>query len=95
MVGWKDLICLHISPAHDNNTPLALVVVIHGGGGSPENIEKTTGFSKKADEEVFIAVYLEGVGGTWNAVYCCGPAMKNQVDDVGFILKVIADVESR
>lgn len=93
--GLERSYLLHIPPSHDNNTPLPLVVVLHGGGGSPENIEKTTGFSKKADEEGFIVVYPEGVGGTWNAGYCCGPAMKNQVDDVGFILKVIADVGGR
>jgi len=38
---------IHIPPQYDNNTPLPLVVVLHGGGGSPENIEKTTGSVKR------------------------------------------------
>lgn len=86
---------LHIPPNYNNSTSVPLVIVLHGGGGSAEDIEKVTGFSKKADEEGFIVVYPQGVGGTWNANYCCGQAMANNVDDVGFILKVISDVETR
>ena len=93
--GMQRSYLIHLPPHYDNQIPRPLVVVLHGGGGSPEKVEKLTGFSKKADEEGFIVVYPEGVGGTWNSGYCCGQAMKDQVDDVGFILKVIEDVESR
>ncbi len=67
---------------------------MHGGGGSAENIENVTGFSSEADKEGFIVVYPEGVDGSWNSGYCCGSALNMQVDDVGFILKIIGDVES-
>jgi polyhydroxybutyrate depolymerase len=93
--GMERSYLVHIPPQYNNSTPMPLVIVLHGGGGSAENIEKVTGFSQKADEEGFIVVYPQGVGGTWNAGYCCGQAMTNQIDDVGFILKVISDVESR
>jgi len=55
----------------------------------------------KADKENFIVVYPNGTGGfrkhmlTWNAGTCCGYAMERQVDDVGFIRKLIKRIESR
>lgn len=74
---------------------LPLVLVLHGGGGNAENAEKMTGFTAKAEKEGFIVVYPEGSGRrphkllTWNAGHCCGYAMENKVDDVGFISALI------
>lgn len=68
-----------------------LVLVLHGGGGDAANAEAMTGFSEKARQEGFIVVYPDGSGRfrhrllTWNAGHCCGYAMQNRVDDVGFI----------
>jgi polyhydroxybutyrate depolymerase len=68
-----------------------LVLVLHGGGGNADNAERMTGFTAKAAKEGFIVVYPEGTGRrmnnflTWNAGHCCGYAMDNRVDDVGFI----------
>ncbi len=81
-------------PAHRNGQ-LPLVLVLHGGGGNAANAENMTGFSDKAKKEGFIVVYPEGTGRrigkflTWNAGHCCGYAMKNRVDDVGFISALI------
>jgi polyhydroxybutyrate depolymerase len=70
---------------------LPLVLVLHGGGGNAANAEQMTGFTAKGRRENFIVVYPEGSGRlrdkllTWNARHCCAYAMKNEVDDVGFI----------
>jgi len=70
---------------------IPLVIVLHGGGGNAENAENMTGFTEKARKEGFVVVYPEGTGMlrnrllTWNAGHCCGHAMKDGVDDVGFI----------
>jgi polyhydroxybutyrate depolymerase len=72
-----------------------LVLVLHGGGGNADNAEKMTGFTDKAAREGFIVAYPEGTGRrkdrllTWNAGHCCGYAMENRVDDVGFIRALI------
>lgn len=77
----------------DRRVPL--VLVLHGGGGNADNAEKVTGFTDKARRERFIVVYPEGTGRhknkflTWNAGHCCGYAMDNRVDDVGFINALI------
>jgi polyhydroxybutyrate depolymerase len=74
---------------------LPLVLVLHGGGGHAENAEAMTGFTAVARREGFIVVYPEGTGRlkgrllTWNAGHCCGRAMEQRVDDVGFIRALI------
>lgn len=77
------------------SSAVPLVLVLHGGGGSAGNAEKMTGFTDKAMKEGFIVVYPEGTGHrknrllTWNASHCCGYALDNNIDDVGFINTLI------
>lgn len=72
-----------------------LVLVLHGGGGNSAFAMKSSGFTDKAIKEGFIVAYPEGTGPTsgmfltWNAKHCCGTAMRNGVDDVGFVSKLI------
>jgi polyhydroxybutyrate depolymerase len=77
------------------NARLPLVLVLHGGGGDADNAESMTGFTPKARKEGFIVVYPEGTSAfgdkllSWNAGHCCAYAMKNEVDDVGFVRALI------
>jgi polyhydroxybutyrate depolymerase len=73
-----------------------VVIVLHGGGGHPENAVDMSQFDVIAAREHFIAVYPGGTGGTpggrlltWNAGHCCSYARENKIDDVGFIAKLI------
>src|SRR5262245_4161436 len=73
-----------------------VVIVLHGGGGHPENAADMSQFDVIAAREHFIAVYPGGTGGTpggrlltWNAGHCCSYARENKVDDIGFISKLI------
>ena len=76
---------------YDRSQSYPLIYVFHGGGGNAENIKDTTNFSQKAEEESFIVVYPDGSGKlnkkllTWNCGFCCGYALENNVDDIGFI----------
>jgi polyhydroxybutyrate depolymerase len=78
-----------------HNGLVPLVLVLHGGGGNADNAERMTGFTEEAEKENFIVAYPDGTGRfsgkllTWNAGHCCGYAMKNRVDDVGFISALI------
>lgn len=75
-----------------------LVLVFHGGGGNAANAERMTRFTEKARKEGFIVVYPEGSGRmrtrllTWNAGHCCGYAMQQRVDDVGFVNALIDEL---
>jgi polyhydroxybutyrate depolymerase len=71
-----------------------LVLVLHGGGGNAANAENMTGFTELARAERFIVVYPEGSARrgrllTWNAGHCCGYAMQERIDDVGFLSALI------
>lgn len=87
------------APAVSGQVPL--VLVLHGGGGDPENMRATTHFEELARREGFIAVYPAGTGPfpksllTWNAGRCCGKAQKENVDDVSFLAAVVDDVRKR
>ena len=81
---------------------LPVIIVLHGGGGNAESAARMTGFTEKAVPRGFIVVYPDGSGRsrrgvleTWNAGHCCGYAMKNKVDDVGFISALIDNLVAK
>jgi len=84
---------LHLPPhGQADMEPLPLVIVLHGAAGDARSTADMTGFSPLADDARFIAVYPEGtsigvdpVRQTWNAGFCCGAAVRNHVDDLGFL----------
>jgi len=85
---------LHVPPQLDDG-PVALVVALHWEGAQARMMEELTGFSKLADRKGFIVAYPYGTGMlpdrylTWNAGTCCGFAWENDIDDEGFIRKLI------
>lgn len=87
---------LRVPPGRPPATGWPLVLVLHGGGGHAGNAEAMTGFSTLAAREGFMVAYPEGSGRlgqrllTWNAVHCCGYAMTQRVDDVGFLDTLVA-----
>jgi polyhydroxybutyrate depolymerase len=90
---------LHVPDSSATARPL--VMVLHGGGGNARNAERMSGMSDIADRENFVVVYPNGSGRlrrallTWNAGNCCGMALDEQVDDVGFLNAVLDDVARR
>lgn len=77
----------------------AMIVALHGGGGSPEQFSKASGFSSVALAEGYAVIYPAGSGRTrlltWNAGHCCGYAQRQGIDDIGFLDQVIADAAQR
>ncbi|MGO9230287.1 MAG: alpha/beta hydrolase family esterase [Bryobacteraceae bacterium] len=89
---------VHVPPQLDVKTPVPLVFVLHGATQSAGSAEKMSGMSAKADQERFVAVYPSGTGllsqvPTWNAGNCCGYALRNHVDDIGFFRALIGKLE--
>jgi polyhydroxybutyrate depolymerase len=91
---------LHIPPAFDASQPIPVVMVFHGGGGKAQNAIRMTDFSQLSDEKGFIVVYPNGTGRLeeqvlmWNGGTCCGNATLNNVDDVGFVRAIFADLQT-
>jgi polyhydroxybutyrate depolymerase len=85
---------VHVPESSSTTDVMPVVIVLHGGGGNGQSIERSTGFSDLADERGFVAAYPDGTGrrphrSTWNAHNCCGYAYDEQVDDVAFISSMI------
>ncbi len=89
---------IYIPKKCDANKATAVVVVYHGGGGNPQSMIRLTGMNGKADEAGFIVVYPFGTGKladnllTFNGGECCGYAMQNKIDDVGFTRELLDDL---
>jgi polyhydroxybutyrate depolymerase len=90
---------IHPPSAGVSQSAVPLVVVLHGAGSDPGEIEASSGFSALADQERFVVVYPEatgtGEGRSWNAGFCCGRQAEEGVDDVGFVLRVVDHVAER
>jgi polyhydroxybutyrate depolymerase len=90
---------LHV-PAKLEGKP-ALVLNFHGGGGNAAAHQKYVRMDAVADREGFVVAYPEGTGPlegalqTWNAGGCCGSAVRDNVDDVGFVRRLLADIARR
>ncbi|HVC98315.1 MAG TPA: PHB depolymerase family esterase [Pirellulales bacterium] len=88
---------VHVPPGYDGSKPTPVVLAFHGGGVNAEQLVAFCGLNEKSDEAGFIAVYPSGTGRvphalTWNAGNCCGYAMQNNVDDVGFTRALLDDL---
>ena len=92
---------VHAPPAAREGRPLPVILNFHGGGGNAEGQQKYSRMDALADAEGFLAVYPDGAGRmsdrllTWNAGTCCAYSVTNNVDDVGFTLALLADLEAR
>jgi polyhydroxybutyrate depolymerase len=98
--GFRRTYLVHVPPGYKPESPLPLVVVIHGAFDTAKGMEKVSGFSELADREGFVVLYPNGMGimgflQHWNAGHCCGKAAEDQLDDVGYVAETIKDVCSR
>lgn len=66
-----------------------LVIALHGGLANMGKMEDLTGFDDLSDEHGFLVAYPDGFMTTWNAGDCCGAAKIGNIDDVGFLTKLI------
>ena len=84
---------LHI-PTNFQKNISALVIVLHGSGGSGLTIEGATGFSTLADETGFAVAYPDGLVEPGEGVPDWSYFFNDFSDDVGFIRQLIAAVQS-
>ena len=86
---------VHVPPRASDKRDLPVIINFHGGGGHGANEQEYSLMDRLADREIFIAVYPNGSGRlstrllTWNAGTCCGYAVLNHIDDVGFTRALI------
>jgi polyhydroxybutyrate depolymerase len=79
-------------------TGAPILLVLHGGGGNPDQIARNSGMSVPANRAGYAVIYPAGTGRrllTWNGGYCCGQAARLGIDDIAFLDAVIADAARR
>ena len=74
--------------------PLPVVLAFHGGFGTPENLEESAAIHEADQAQNFVIVYPEGYQRSWNAVLCCGPAARENIDDRKFVYAILDDLAS-
>jgi polyhydroxybutyrate depolymerase len=80
--------------------PVPVVLFLHGGLGSGEQLGETAHVAEHAEDASYLAVLPDGATNdegrfrTWNGGRCCGPAMNADVDDVAFIAALLDEVEA-
>ena len=92
---------VHVPPGTASG-PRAVLLAFHGGGGNAAGFQQYAELDRVADRERFVVVYPNGTGLlpnrllTWNAGDgCCGYALNNGINDVGFVSALLMDLESR
>jgi polyhydroxybutyrate depolymerase len=97
-VDGKDrVVHVHLPTSYDPTKAVPVVLDFHGYTSNGPQQDILAHMSEKADASSFIAVHPEGTGTTpsWNAGACCGDAASAAVDDVGFVGKIIDELESK
>ncbi|MBI5542809.1 MAG: hypothetical protein HY901_02895, partial [Deltaproteobacteria bacterium] len=87
---------VHVPPVYQAGSPAAAVLMLHGGGGSAEQLQSESArMDPIADRDGFVTVYPDGTGvlQTWNGGLCCGKAVEEGVDDVGFLDELLDHLE--
>jgi polyhydroxybutyrate depolymerase len=97
VLGFYRSYLIHVPKNYNRAEARPLVVALHGAFSTAEEMEQETGLSDLADREGFLVGYPNGITlfgwfQHWNAGHCCGRAMKDGVDDLGFISMVIDEV---
>ena len=85
---------IHIPKNFSNSTSSPLVLVLHGGGGTGEGMERTLTlgeFNILSDTNPFLVVYPDGIDKHWNDGRndTNDTAHQQNIDDVGFLTSLV------
>jgi polyhydroxybutyrate depolymerase len=101
---------LHVPQAATAGTPLPLVLNLHGATQNAQLEEIQSQMDVSSDKDGYLVAYPNGTRISkvltpdpvakqaqygWNAGQCCGLPVTDKVNDVGFLLKVIANIARR
>ncbi len=94
--GRKRTFRVHVPASYAAGKPAPAVLLFHGGAGSGAQLQgESAEMDPIAEREGFLTIYPDGTGlvQTWNGGLCCGKAVEDDVDDVGFVGKLLDQLE--
>jgi polyhydroxybutyrate depolymerase len=91
---------VHVPPQASGARALPAILNFHGAGSNAWQQERYSAMNDAAARYGFVAVYPNGTGPkprtlTWNAGGCCGWAVSNKIDDLGFSKALLDDLATR
>ena len=92
--GLRRSYLLHMPSSLDPGTPAAVILAFHPGFATAQGFAENTGLSARAGRAGFVVVYPQGYERSWNAGDCCGPALRQGIDDVAFVRGILVDLVS-
>lgn len=95
--GRERAFLLYVPTSYRPGTPTPLVMLFHGGGGNAVHMARYTLYPVLAERKGFIVAIPQGIARTWNANSGLdeGVAEKRDVDDIGFVRAMLADIKAR
>lgn len=85
---------VHVPPGYSPTTPIPVVMAFHGGYGTGKYMQKQTRMTEVSDANRFLGVFPDGLHRTWNAGGCCEESMRKNINDVGFVGKMLDKLEA-
>jgi polyhydroxybutyrate depolymerase len=88
---------VHVPASYDPTKPVPLVVNVHGRTHNASGQATLSHAIAKSDSAGFVVIHPEawGTPTSWNAGTCCDPATSNNIDDIGFMTKLLDEAKSR
>jgi len=80
---------VHVPQGYTGKRAVPLVLDLHAQGETLGLQQYLSGFAQKSDEAGFIVVWPQGVHASWNGNDCCGGALAENIDDVGFLRALV------
>ena len=95
---------VHVPRSYRADRATPLLLSFHGGGGDMAYQASDSNYGQigASERDGFVAVFPNGFSrfdsgkfATWNAGNCCAGARDEKVDDVGFVRKILAEVQAQ
>lgn len=92
---------MHVPPYEQNHAGMPLLVVLHGGGGSGEQVREATRLDKFGVRQGFVVAFPDGTGRlpkkllTWNSGGIDVYAQRHKIDDVDFLKNVVLNIQKK
>lgn len=92
--GMQRNYIVHLPDFLGNQESWPVLVGFHPGVASAKDFERISNLHRAPGANRFVVVYPDGFRRSWNVEECCGAAMQQRIDDLGFYRAMMADLKN-